>query len=361
MNANSRTAKQQRGFTITQMVITLAIIAIVSSFGVLGIKNARAEFRLQSSARLFASYIEKARADSVRRHAAPGQEASIETFDVGTNTYAVTMDFGAGLETRTFQLESSDLSFNTKAKKLTFDWRGRTAQFWVFQIRSDYLQHNYPVDVSGSGDITVGSQHFLDEDIPAVEVSEVSEDEDTSSDPSPTPTPSPTVSPSPSPDASPTDSPTPSPTATPTPTPSNNGNGNGNGSDGNNGNGNGNPTPTPTPAPTATPTPTPIPQCTSMLSPSSISLSQSDETKQTGTAIFTMTNATGVRIISASQAGNGNALNLGVSLQRIDGNGSTVISVTTKHGAGNRGTFVVNVSTDPACGATQQLTVAVSN
>ena len=67
MKPNSRTTRQQRGFTITQMVITITIIAIVSVAGVLGIKNARAEFRLQNNARLFATYIEKARADAIRR------------------------------------------------------------------------------------------------------------------------------------------------------------------------------------------------------------------------------------------------------------------------------------------------------
>jgi hypothetical protein len=74
-----------------------------------------------------------------------------------------------------------------------------------------------------------------------------------------------------------------------------------------------------------------------------------------------MTNATGVRIISATQAGNGNSLVLGLSLARIDGSGSSVISVTTKHGAGNRGVFIVQVSGSPACGSTQQLTVTVTN
>ena len=37
MKLNSNEAKQQRGFTITQMVITISIIAVVSTFGVLGI------------------------------------------------------------------------------------------------------------------------------------------------------------------------------------------------------------------------------------------------------------------------------------------------------------------------------------
>src|SRR5919205_1972223 len=174
MKPNSRTTRQQRGFTLTQMGVTLAIIAIVSTGGVLGIRTARAEFRLQNSARLFATYVEKARADAIRRHAATGQESSIETFGPGTTSYAITMDYGSGVvETRTFDLESG-LSFQTAAKKVTFDWRGRITEAWVFQIHSEYLDRSLPVDVSGSGDITVGEQHFPDQLIPPVQVAEVS-------------------------------------------------------------------------------------------------------------------------------------------------------------------------------------------
>ena len=359
--------KQQHGFTTMQMVATVAIIAIVSVFGVLGITNARAEFRLQNSARLFASYVEKARVDAIRRHAATGQESWIETFGPGTSNYAVTMDFGTGaLETRTFQLETG-LVFSTAAQRVTFDWRGRITQAWVFQIFSSYLARSLPVDVSGSGDITVGEQHFPDQLIPPVEVTQVMGAVEL--DPSPSPSLSPVDEPTPPIEETPEGDEVDSPTPTPTPTPNGNGNGgeNGNGNDGTPGNENGNPNPgsTPTPNPTPTPTPnpesTPIPQCVSTISPTHLSLSQSDSTKQTGTATFTMTNATGVRIISASLAGNGNSLILGVGLQRIDGSGSSAISVTTKNGAGNRGVFIVEVAASPGCGSAQQLTVSVSN
>ncbi|HEU4933541.1 MAG TPA: hypothetical protein VFT48_15760 [Pyrinomonadaceae bacterium] len=361
--------KQQHGFTVMQMVITIAIIAIVSTFGVLGIRSARAEFRLQSSARLFASYIEKARADSVRRHATPGNEASVETFGAGTNTYAITMDFGSGtVETRTFQLDPG-IDFLTDPLKVTFDWRGRltvpcvVTKSCVFQVRSLALNGKaIPVDVSGSGDITVDEQHFPDQLIPEIEISQVQ--------PSVTPEPvgTPTIEPSPGgggtdpiDEATPTPEPTATPTATPTPTPTPNGNGNGNGNDGNNGNGNGNPTPTPTPSATPNSSPTPIPQCSASISPSTLVLSQSNSANHTGTATFTISGGIGVRTISAAQDGNGNSLVTALSLVRIDGSGSTTISVTTKNGAGNRGTFSVKVSTDPSCGSTQTLTVIVSN
>jgi hypothetical protein len=343
-----------------QMVITVAIISIVSTVGVLGIKTARAEFKVRNSARVFASYLEKARADSVRRHADSTSEAWVQSTDAGSNTYSVTMDFGDGtLTTRTFQLESGT-SFNTIAKKVSFNWRGRIDSFWVFQIKSDYTGNSIPVDVSGSGDITVDEQHFPDESIPAVTLAAVTDDVDHS-----TPTPTPTSSPSPTATPTPQDGASPSPTATPTPTatPSgNNGNGNGSGSSGsNNGNGNGNATPTPTATPVASPSATPIPQCVAVMSPSSITLSQSIDALKTGTAVFTMTNATGVRTISAAQAGNGNSMVLGLSLVRIDGSGSSILTVTSKNGAGNRGVFQVNVTTSPACGSGAQLTVSVSN
>ena len=361
MKPNSRTTRQQRGFTITQMVVTLVIIAITSTAGVLAIKGARAEFRLQNNARLFATYVEKARADAIRRHAAAGQESSIETFGPGSTTYAITMDFGAGtVETRNFDLDSG-LSFSTAGKKVTFDWRGRIAEAWVFQIFSDYLARSLPVDVSGSGDITVGEQHFPDQLIPPVEIAEVTGDVDSTPTPTATPTPTPSGTPPLDGGGDPEATPTPTPTATPTPTPNNNGNGNGPGDNNGNGNGNNSPTPTPTPAASPSPTATPAAQCVSSISPSTLSLSQSDDTKKSGSAVFTMLNATGTRTISASIAGNGNSLTLGVSLLRIDGSGSSVITVTTKNGAGNRGVFVVNVAATPGCGSTQQLTVSVSN
>jgi prepilin-type N-terminal cleavage/methylation domain-containing protein len=360
MDRNNRSASQH-GFTIVQMIVALAIISIVSTVAVLGVKSSREHFKMQSSARLFASYCEKARADSVRRHAGTGEEASIEMFGEGTTTYNVTMDFGSGVETRTFQLDPG-IQFGSKAKKVTFDWRGRLlGEAEVFQIESIYLNERIPVDVSGSGDVTIWSQFFPDQLIPEVTISNAPDDVDHES-PSPSPSVSPSVEPSPSPSppsdgASPTPTPSPTASASPTATP----HGNGAGSDGNNGNNGNNASPTPT----ATPSPSPsgdLPQCVATISPSTLFLSQgNDPTKLTGTATFTMTNATGVRTISFEQPGNGNSLVLSWSLSRIDGSGSSVLTVTTKNGAGNRGDFTVNAKTDPACGSGAKLTVSVSN
>ena len=359
MKRNGRKATKQHGFTIMQMVVTIAIIAIVSTFGVLGIRKAQAEYRVQNSARQLAVYLEKARADAIRRHATPGNESWVESFEPGSNTYNVRMDFGNGtVQIRTFQLESG-VTFLTNPFRTSFDWRGRIPSRWVFQIFT-YGIDPVPVDVSGSGDITVGDQHFPDDLIPPVDIASVTGDVIPDATPTPTATPAPPALPPPA------DSPT------PTPTPSGN---NGNGSGNTNPNGNPHVTPTPTPiptptptptptpsvTPTPTPTPTPLPPCVVSVYPTYLSLSQSIAAKKTGTLTLYMANATTPRIISVNQAGNGNSLTFALSQSRIEGSGTSIITIGTKNGAGNRGSFTVDVSASPTCGDTQHITVEVSN
>jgi len=60
----------QHGFTTIQLLITLAIGAIVTAFATVGIVTARAHIRRVNSARNFAVLVERARSDSIRRHAA---------------------------------------------------------------------------------------------------------------------------------------------------------------------------------------------------------------------------------------------------------------------------------------------------
>jgi type II secretory pathway pseudopilin PulG len=350
---NAHRSNRQSGFTILQMLVTVVIIAIVTTFGVLGIKNARAAMRVENSARRFAVYMEKARADSIRRHASPGNEAFIETFGEGTSTFNVRMDFdGTGtLTTRTFSLDEG-VTFNTAAQMAMFDWRGRIAERLAFQIGNEIKV--IPVDVSGSGDVTINDQAFSDDLIPGVTLAEVGND--VVPDPPPTPTATATATPSPgaSPDASPAASPSPSP----------NGNGNGNGDDHGNPHSSPSPTPvaSPSPSPGANPSPSPVPPpCASSVSPSSLSLSQRITSRRTGTVSFALTNAIGTHSISASTAGSGNPLTFSVSPASLSGDGSVIVTIGAKTGNGNRGNFTVNISASPTCGATQQVSVSVGN
>ncbi len=342
---------------MVQMLIVVAVVVVVSTFGVLGIRNARAEVRLQNSARRFALHLEKARLDSIRRHAALGAEAQAQTFDPGSaadNTFVITMDFdGTGtVQARTFTLDEG-ISFGTNAQTISFDWRGRIAQRAVFGITNGI--RTIPVDVSGSGDVTLGDQRFADDSIPDVALAG--------------PLPGVIADPTPFPIATdPGSDPETPGDPEPTPTPRN-GNGNGNGSGGNgNGNPHSSPTPTPEPSPTATPVIVPDvdpdpPQapCTSSISRNSISLTQNASGLRSDTVVFTLANGTGAYTVNAAQAGAGSNVTVSVSPSTLNGSGTATITISSKTGNGNRGSFTVNVSASPTCGSTHQIIVTVGN
>ncbi|HZI87590.1 MAG TPA: hypothetical protein VFD48_12200, partial [Pyrinomonadaceae bacterium] len=79
--------RKQTGFTTVQMLITIALVTIVSAFALFAIDSARASVRLTGATREFASYLEKARSNAIRRNG-----TSVVTI-VDQNSYRVDMDF----------------------------------------------------------------------------------------------------------------------------------------------------------------------------------------------------------------------------------------------------------------------------
>jgi type II secretory pathway pseudopilin PulG len=145
--------RSDRGFSILQMVITLTIASVVSTFAVINFVNSRQSLRKENSVRQLAGYLEKARLDSIRRHAA--NVNSGVTFTSPT-TYDVTMDFGSGTPTtRTFTFEGGVEVFSTPLPSLSFNWRGRTGactnRFAVKNTRGEQSE----IDVSDAGDVTI--------------------------------------------------------------------------------------------------------------------------------------------------------------------------------------------------------------
>jgi len=231
----------QKGFSVMQVVITITVIAITSALAVFGIASARTRIRLTNSARLLASYLEKTRVDSVRRHASDAAQMAGVTF-LTNRTYRVTMDFdGNGtIETRDVTFDDGVVVANALPGPIRFDWRGR----WVasatdkkISIALEAAGNQRTIDVTKSGDVTIDSREYLD-DVPNVNVNvNAPAGIDNSSTlngnvatptPSAYPTATPTQDPSPSPVASPTPgnqaspspSVSPSPGASPSPSPS---------------------------------------------------------------------------------------------------------------------------------------------
>jgi type II secretory pathway pseudopilin PulG len=354
----------ESGFTLLQLVIVIAIIAVLSTVALLGVTSARASQRRINSARLFAGYLEKARVDSVRRHADGSTANPLASVTVlNANTYSVFMDFNnTGVPVaRNVSLELG-ITFDEDdiGKEVAFDWRGRTGFDHGFVLsnadRATNTQgdRNYetPVAVSGFGDVTINDGVYT----PTV-------NSNSSNYNAPTPLPTPTPIPNPTPIATPSSSPSPSPSATPDP----------------NATPNPNPTPTPatptptpatptptpaTPTPTpATPTPTPTPAggnggstpCSLAINPASASIRKNG----IGAASVTVRvlNALTVTTVTATPS-NANEIAITPTSASVPLNGSAAFSVKSKR---NNAGFTYQVTFSSANCGSASFRVTVTN
>lgn len=308
-----------RGFSILQLVITIAVMMIVTGFAVVGITRARDHVRLMNSARQFAAYVERGRGDSVRRHAAAGNQATVVVAD--NNSYSVTMDWdGFGnVSVRNFDLEQG-IAFTPgmEGKSVSFNWRGRTTEEQSFGFTNG--RNSVNVHVTGSGDVTFDTESFFDATVPAPPMTGTGGS--VLSEPGATPG-SGYGSPSPSPSASPTaggggPSPTPTadPHASPTPTPS--------------------PTPTADPSPTATVDPSPSPDATPTPGACVINAPDSITIGQDGSATVSAnrTNATGTGTINANSSNSGQ-IQVTPSSRTVSGTAAGSFSITVKKQSGS--------------------------
>ena len=343
--ANSNTRRTRGGFSAIELLITAAILSVVTGVGVMGISHARASIRLSGAAREYASYVEKARIYSIRSHADDAGERATLTINDDRTGYTVTMDLdGDGvLDTRTITLPDG-VTFE-RAETVAFDWRGRTwntsngvtssnAQVSIVLVGTN---DTVSIDITGSGDVTIDSAVF-DDDVPDVKLHVA---DLTGATPTPTPITDATATPTPTPDplASPDDrsNPTPTPTPidsgggdttpTPTPTPSS--------------------TPTPTPTPRATPTPhaTPTPTPEPAMCTLSLSLPQLILLKDKSGDIVVAHDAGTTLTISASSS-KASEIQVSPNSQAVAGGGSATFTIKSKK---STGTFSVTLST--SCGS----------
>lgn len=204
--------RDERGFSLLEMVIALAVITVLSTIALLGATSSRAGQRRVNSARMLSSYLEKARVDSVRRRAEGTSEnpnASVTIAD--SDTYRVYLDFerrGTPVA-REFNLDPG-VAFKSEhvGTVISFNWRGRTSQALRLEVfNTDHRgdeRFSTGVSISSFGDVSVND----DGHTPEI-------NSNTSHFASPTP--APTVSPTP--EATPTPGPTPeeNPVTEPTP------------------------------------------------------------------------------------------------------------------------------------------------
>lgn len=341
--ANLKTTRTGGGFSAIELLIVVTILSIVTGFGVMGIKNAKASIRLSGAAREYASYIERARVYSIRSHAENESERANVAINDNQTSYNVSLDLdGDGdLDTKTITLPDG-VTFKT-VETIAFDWRGRTwntvGALTMSNAQVSITLKNeigaVSVDVTGSGDVTIDSAVF-DDSVPDVNL----KIGDLAAGATPTPSPISAATPESTPDASATPdsgsiipiptptpdlggllggNPTPTPSSTPTPTP----------------------TATPTPTPTATPTPTPTPEVCSLTADqvlviihqdgtASIKISHSSSSSQTITA--TSSKPSDLQVTPASQT--------------VSAGGSATFTVKSKRSIG-----IYSVTFSTGCGS----------
>lgn len=81
----------QSGFSIVELIIVLAVMAIVVGFALIYTDRSRAHLQRQNVANKFKNYLERARFDSVKRRVNPGEESRVRINNA--TSFSVVMDF----------------------------------------------------------------------------------------------------------------------------------------------------------------------------------------------------------------------------------------------------------------------------
>lgn len=314
----------ERGFTIVQTLVTVAIVAVISAFALMAVGSARASMRLTGSTREFAGYLEKARSNAIRRN------GSSNVTIIDASSYSVTMDFDADgtPETRTIRLQDGVLFKDCIGISATFDWRGRIGGAIRFELQNDRGLVS-DLQLSGSGDVTIGNEHFEDLEIGEVTLNSnvpggapTPAEETPPADPSPTALPdsSPTEGPSPTTDPTPPNDP--NPTEDPTPTEDDP-----------------NPGSSPGPSPSASTSPSPPQGICTLTASSTVSVPKNAGSKVV--ALATVTNAN-LTVFTATRSGDVTGITPGSTT--LSGNGTLTYTITYANGNNKSGTVTISSS-----------------
>ncbi len=159
--------RNERGISIVELIIVVAMIGVVTAFAVMQIGAAQRAMRVTNSARELAGWLEKTRIDSVRRHAmTSGEMANVKI--ATSSSYIVTIDQnGDGTldPPRTITIPAvNNASFAgiTIPTTIYYNWRGRTVDSsgnlvnHSFSLRDGSGNIN-PINLTSIGDTSLGS------------------------------------------------------------------------------------------------------------------------------------------------------------------------------------------------------------
>jgi Tfp pilus assembly protein FimT len=171
MSGQARTALQartplrwqadERGVSILETLVALAMVMVLSVFALMRIVESQQSLRLDNEIRQFKAYLEKARLDSIRRHAQTDAQMAKVTINSLTS-YTVLMDAnGDGTldQPRTINLQpQGGITFTGATPTIIrYNWRGRTVDaagnlvsIASFNLK-DTTHAGSTINLSGSG------------------------------------------------------------------------------------------------------------------------------------------------------------------------------------------------------------------
>ena len=153
----------EAGFSLLQMLVAFAIIAIVMSFGFIAITRAKRDMALSGEIRQFSVYLEKGRIEAVRRH------TSVTVITINSDSsYTATLDSNydgtiSASESRTVTLPTG-VTFNTSnitfPATITYNMQGRSTMTNITGSTLTMTNANGTttnVTMTGGGDLTLDS------------------------------------------------------------------------------------------------------------------------------------------------------------------------------------------------------------
>ena len=158
-----RERQGEAGFTLIQMAVTIAIAAVVTAFGIMGVVQAKRDMALSGEIRKFSSFMEKGRIEAVRRR------TSVTVITINSaSSYSVTLDSNydgtlSATETRTMPLPTG-VTFNTSnitfPATITYNMLGRSTMTNITGSTITMTNTNgttTTVTMTGGGDVTLDS------------------------------------------------------------------------------------------------------------------------------------------------------------------------------------------------------------
>jgi Tfp pilus assembly protein FimT len=151
----------ERGVSILETLVALAMVMVLTVFALMRVVEAQQSLRLDNEIRQFKGYLEKARVDSIRRHAQTDAQMAKVTINTLTS-YTVLIDAnGDGVldPPRTIKLQpQGGITFTGATPTIIrYNWRGRTVDaggnlvsIAPFNLKDSYRAGS-TINLSGSG------------------------------------------------------------------------------------------------------------------------------------------------------------------------------------------------------------------